>query len=82
MVGKVKRTIWLPAHLVAEAEELARGEGKTLSEVIQQALRELRAGRLEWPSAVLQHVGVPGASFESTRRTLRLPRRNPLGGSR
>jgi hypothetical protein len=46
MPGAVKRTISLPPDLAAEAEELARSEGKTLSGVVQDALREARARRL------------------------------------
>jgi metal-responsive CopG/Arc/MetJ family transcriptional regulator len=46
MAGAVKRTISLPRQLAAEAEEMARTEGKTLSRVVQDALREARARRL------------------------------------
>jgi len=42
MTSAVKRTISLPADLARDAEALARAEGKTLSAVIQDALR--RAG--------------------------------------
>jgi len=35
----VKKTISLPEKLAKEAEEIARSEGKTLSAVIQDALR-------------------------------------------
>ena len=41
----VKKTISLPADLAHEAEELARSEGKTLSGVIQDALRQARIQR-------------------------------------
>lgn len=47
MACAVKRTISLPRELAAEAEEIARSEGKTLSGVVQDALREARAGRLK-----------------------------------
>ena len=47
MPGAVKRTISLPPELAAEAEEVARAEGKTLSGVVQDALREARARRLK-----------------------------------
>ena len=47
MPGAVKRTISLPPDLAADAEELARSEGKTLSGVVQDALREARARRLK-----------------------------------
>jgi hypothetical protein len=46
MAGAVKRTISLPRDLAAEAEALAKVEGKTLSGVIQDALRDNRARRL------------------------------------
>lgn len=43
----VKKTISLPPELAVEAEEVARSEGKTLSAVIQDALRLSRAERLK-----------------------------------
>jgi metal-responsive CopG/Arc/MetJ family transcriptional regulator len=43
----VKKTISLPRELAREAEETARSEGKTLSAVIQDALRVTRAARLK-----------------------------------
>jgi metal-responsive CopG/Arc/MetJ family transcriptional regulator len=45
MTNAVKKTISLPADLAAEAEALARAEGKTLSAVIQDALRQARIER-------------------------------------
>ncbi|MGH8686900.1 MAG: hypothetical protein ACREU5_00400 [Burkholderiales bacterium] len=45
MAAAVKKTISLPAALAKEAEALARAEGKTLSGVIQDALRQARIGR-------------------------------------
>lgn len=45
MAGAVKRTISLPAALAREAEALAKAEGKTLSAVIEDALRHARVGR-------------------------------------
>ena len=50
MTTAVKKTISLPPGLAREAEELARAEGKTLSAVVQDALRATRAARLrsEW----------------------------------
>lgn len=42
----VKKTISLPPDLAREAEDLAAEEGKTLSAVIQDALRLARRGRL------------------------------------
>jgi len=46
MGGAVKKTISLPPDLAREAEEFARAEGKTLSAVIQDALRLARRQRL------------------------------------
>jgi predicted transcriptional regulator len=45
MAAAVKKTISLPADLAREAEALARAEGKTLSAVIQDALRSARVDR-------------------------------------
>lgn len=42
----VKKTISLPPELAREAEEAARDEGKSLSAVIQDALRLARRERL------------------------------------
>ena len=46
MPTAVKKTISLPPDLAREAEEQAREEGKTLSAVIQEALRAARKKRL------------------------------------
>lgn len=45
MANAVKKTISLPADLARDAEALARAEGKTLSAVIQDALRQSRIER-------------------------------------
>jgi predicted transcriptional regulator len=45
VAAAVKKTISLPAELAREAEALARAEGKTLSAVVQDALRQARVGR-------------------------------------
>jgi predicted transcriptional regulator len=45
MGAAVKKTISLPADLAREAEALAKAEGKTLSAVIQEALRSARIDR-------------------------------------
>ncbi len=47
MCAAVKKTISLPPELAREAEEMARAEGKTLSAVVQDALRAARATRLK-----------------------------------
>ena len=45
MATAVKKTISLPADLARETEALAKAEGKTLSAVIQDALRRARIER-------------------------------------
>jgi predicted transcriptional regulator len=45
MTATVKKTISLPADLARDTEALARAEGKTLSAVIQDALRQARIKR-------------------------------------
>ncbi len=47
MATAVKKTISLPPDLAADAETIAREEGKTLSAVIQDALRLSRRKRLK-----------------------------------
>jgi len=46
MTGAVKKTISLPKQLAAQVEDRARAEGKTVSGVVQEALREAQARRL------------------------------------
>jgi len=43
----VKKTISLPPELAKEVEEIARGEGKPLSAVIQDALRLARKEKIK-----------------------------------
>jgi len=45
MGSAVKKTISLPAQLARDAEALAKAQGKTLSAVIQDALRGARIDR-------------------------------------
>lgn len=47
MGSAVKKTISLPRELAKEAQETARAEGKTLSAVIQDALRTTQVMRLK-----------------------------------
>jgi metal-responsive CopG/Arc/MetJ family transcriptional regulator len=54
MTAAVKKTISLPPDLAREAEEMARAEGKTLSAVIQDALRAARASRLRGELRAIQ----------------------------
>jgi hypothetical protein len=50
----VKKTISLPPDLARDAEEQAKAEGKTLSAIVQEALREARARRLQAELDMLQ----------------------------
>lgn len=54
MATAVKKTISLPPDLAEEAEATAREEGKTLSAVIQDALRLSRQVRLQGELRSLQ----------------------------
>jgi AAA+ ATPase superfamily predicted ATPase len=47
MTRAVKKTIYLPFDLTKEVEEIAREERKTLSAVIQEALKIARKERLK-----------------------------------
>ncbi len=54
MKNAVRKTISLPLDLARAAEQMAREEGKTLSAVVQDALREARAARLREDLGELQ----------------------------
>lgn len=45
MARAVRKTVSLPAALAREAEQRARAEGKTLSAIVQEALRAARIER-------------------------------------
>jgi predicted transcriptional regulator len=47
MATAVKKTISLPSSLSRQLDEIAREEGKTVSAVIQEALRKVRRERLK-----------------------------------
>jgi predicted transcriptional regulator len=47
MTTAVKKTISLPSSLSRQLDEIAREEGKTVSAVIQEALRKVRRERLK-----------------------------------
>ena len=55
MKTAVKKTISLPEKLAKEAEDIARAEGKTLSAVIQDALRLARTERQKQELTRLQN---------------------------
>ena len=54
MTKAVKKAISLPADLAAEAEAIAREENKSLSAVVQDALRAMRRSRLRGEFKELQ----------------------------
>lgn len=54
MTTAIRKTISLPPDLARAAEEIARSEGKTLSAVVQDALRDARAVRLRGELDALQ----------------------------
>jgi predicted transcriptional regulator len=54
MSTAVKKTISLPPDLAREVEETARAEGKSLSAVVQDALRDSRKRRLSQELRALQ----------------------------
>ena len=54
MANAVKKTISLPVDLARAVEQMARDEGKSLSAVVQDALREARAARLREELGALQ----------------------------
>ena len=54
MTATVRKTISLPPDLARDAEETARAEGKTLSAVVRDALRQARAARLRDELGALQ----------------------------
>ncbi|MDX2142414.1 MAG: hypothetical protein SFV19_03575 [Rhodospirillaceae bacterium] len=61
MANAVRKTISLPAQLAREAEKQARAEGKTLSAVVQDALRAARAARLRAELKSIQDIFAPKA---------------------
>lgn len=54
MATAVKKTISLPPELARAAERMAQDDGKTLSAVVQDALRAARAVRLRNDFEALQ----------------------------
>ncbi len=54
MTSVVRKTISLPPDLTRAAERTARAEGKMLSTVVQDALRDVRAVRLQKELEALQ----------------------------
>lgn len=54
MSGAVRKTISLPRELAREVEDLARSEGKSVSAVLQDALRASRSARLRGELQAIQ----------------------------
>ena len=54
MTSAVRKTVSLPPDLARAAEQTAQAEGKTLSAVVQEALRDARAVRLRKELEALQ----------------------------
>lgn len=54
MATAVKKTISLPPELARAAEQMAQDDGKTLSAVVQDALRTAHAARLRNDLKTLQ----------------------------
>ena len=54
VTAAVRKTISLPPDLARGAEGTARAEGKTLSAVVQEALRQARSARLREELGALQ----------------------------
>ena len=54
MTSAIRKTVSLPPDLARAAEQIARAEGKTLSAVVQDALRDARSIRLRKELEVLQ----------------------------
>ncbi|MYB39404.1 MAG: hypothetical protein F4Y26_18875 [Gammaproteobacteria bacterium] len=54
MPSTVKKTISLPSDLARAAEQMAQADGKTLSGVVQDALRHARTVRLRTELVALQ----------------------------
>ena len=50
----VRKTVYLPLDLARDAEDAARVEGKTLSAVVRDALRQARAARLREELGAMQ----------------------------
>ena len=78
MSKAVKKAISLPADLAAEVEAIARDEGKSLSAVVQDALRAMKRSRLRSEFRELQGYWsnrARAAGVLSDRHLERLPRR-------
>lgn len=73
--------IYLDAATVDRLNALARERGTTRNALIREAVGHLLDRQAEpgWPEAVAAFEGEPGAPrFESARKRLRAPRKDPL----
>jgi predicted transcriptional regulator len=76
----VNFNIYVDRQTVERLNRLAKARGVTRNALIREAVEHLlaRETRAGWPAAVREHRGVAGSAFESARRKLRPPRRDPL----
>lgn len=72
--------IYLDKLTVDRLNRLAKARGITRNALIREAVEHLLARETGagWPAAVLEHEGVPGAGFETSRSKLRPPHEDPL----
>jgi hypothetical protein len=77
----VNFNVYLDEPTVERLNRLARTRKTTRNALIREAVGRLleRDDAAGWPALVTQFEGVPDTPpFESFRRTLRAPRKNPL----
>jgi predicted transcriptional regulator len=73
--------VYLDSATVDRLNALARERGTTRNALIREAVGQLLQGQARpgWPDAVASFTGEPAAPrFESARRGLRAPRKDPL----
>jgi hypothetical protein len=73
--------VYLDEQAVERLNALARKTGTTRNALIREAVAHLldKKAKTGWPQAVMEFGGDPRApAFESTRRGLRPPRKDPL----
>jgi len=73
--------VYVDKRIGEQLERLAKDRGTSRNALIREALsRFIERGSLrEWPDAVREFDGIRGAPrFESARRRLRAPRKDPL----
>ncbi len=73
--------VYLDEPTVERLNRLARARRTTRNALIREAVGRLldQKTTMGWPTEVLEHRGLPDTpAFESRRRGLRPPKRNPL----